>query len=88
MLGKFDEGEKLSIEALENDSTRNIALTNLAAAKLLQGNYKEAKELYLRIKTEFKDALLADLDELAKYGAIPKERESDVKNIKRLLNEQ
>ena len=88
LLGKFDEGEKLSLEALENDSTKYTALTNLAAAMLLQGRYEEAEELYKIIKPTFKDALLDDLDALAKHGVIPKERESDVEKARTLLTEQ
>lgn len=88
LLGKFDEGEKLSLEALENDSTKYTALTNLAAAMLLQGRYEEAEKLYKIIKPTFKDALLDDLDALAKHGVIPKERESDVEKARTLLTEQ
>ena len=55
---------------------------------LLQGRYEEAEELYKIIKPTFKDALLDDLDALAKHGVIPKERESDVEKARTLLTEQ
>ena len=60
---------------------------NLAAALLLQGRYEEAKGIYTDIKGEFKDRLLTDLDDIAAHGAIPKEREDDVRKIRKILSE-
>ena len=87
VLGKFDDGELHSLEALKVDSTRHLAYTNLAAAYLLQGKYQAAEKLYRQYKSEFKDGLLTDLDELAKAGVIPAERKADVEKIKKMLNE-
>lgn len=87
LLGKFEEGEIHSLEALKVDSTQHLAYTNLAAAYLLQGKYQAAEKLYRQYKNEFKEMLLNDLDELAKAGVIPIERIADVENIKKMLNE-
>ena len=87
LLGKFEEGELHSLEALKVDSTRHLAYTNLAAAYLLQGKYQDAEKLYRQYKSEFKEGLLSDLDELAKAGVIPSERMADVEKIKKMLNE-
>ena len=87
VLGKFGEGELHSLEALKVDSTQHLAYTNLAAAYLLQGKYQDAERLYRQYKSEFKDGLLSDLDELAKAGVIPSERMADVEKIKKMLNE-
>ena len=87
VLGKFEEGELHSLEALKVDSTQLLAYTNLAAAYLLQGKYQAAEKLYRQYKSEFKEELLTDLDELAKAGVIPIERIADVEKIKKMLNE-
>ena len=87
LLGKFEEGELHSLEALKVDSTQHLAYTNLAAAYLLQGKYEAAEKLYRQYKNEFKDGLLTDLDELAKAGVIPADRMADVEKIKKMLNE-
>ena len=87
LLGKFEEGELHSLEALKVDSTQHLAYTNLAAAYLLQGKYQDAEKLYRQYKNEFKEGLLSDLDELAKAGVIPSERMADVEKIKKMLNE-
>ena len=87
VLGKFEEGELHSLEALKVDSTQHLAYTNLAAAYLLQGKYQAAEKLYRQYKNEFKEMLLNDLDELAKAGVIPIERIADVEKIKKMLNE-
>ena len=87
LLGKFEEGEHYSLEALKVDSTQHLAYTNLAAAYLLQGKFQAAEKLYRQYKNEFKEGLLTDLDELAKAGVIPAERKADVEKIKKMLNE-
>ena len=87
VLGKFEEGELHSLEALKVDSTQHLAYTNLAAAYLLQGKYQDAEKLYRQYKNEFKEGLLSDLDELAKADVIPSERMADVEKIKKMLNE-
>ena len=87
LLGKFEEGELHSLEALKVDPTQHLAYTNLAAAYLLQGKYQAAENLYRQYKNEFKDGLLTDFDELVKAGIIPVERLADVEKIKKMLNE-
>lgn len=58
LLGKFKEGEECSLEALQVDSTKHIAYTNLAAALLFQGKIEEAEKIYRQYKSEFKDGFL------------------------------
>ena len=87
VLGKFEEGELHSLEALKVDSTQHLAYTNLAAAYLLQGKYEAAEKLYRQYKSELKEGFLSDFDELAKAGVIPAERMADVEKIKKMLNE-
>ena len=87
VLGKFEEGELHSLEALKVDSTQHLAYTNLAAAYLLQGKYQAAEKLYRQYKSELKEGFLSDFDELAKSGVIPAERKADVEKIKKMLNE-
>ena len=87
VLGKFEEGELHSLEALKVDSTQHLAYTNLAAAYLLQGKYQAAEELDRQYKSELKEGFLSDFDELAKAGVIPAERTADVEKIKKLLKE-
>ena len=87
LLGKFEEGEHYSLEALKVDSTQHLAYTNLAAAYLLQGKYQAAEKLYRQYKNEFKEGFLSDFDELAKAGVIPADRKADVEKIKKMLNE-
>ena len=87
VLGKFEEGELYSLEALKVDSTQHLAYTNLAAAYLLQGKYHAAEKLYRQYKNELKEGFLSDFDELAKAGVIPAKRKTDVEKIKKMLNE-
>ena len=87
ILGKFEEGELHSLEALKVDSTQHLAYTNLAAAYLLQGKYEAAEKLYRQYKNELKEGFLSDFDELAKAGVIPAKRKTDVEKIKKMLNE-
>ena len=87
VLGKFEEGEFYSLEALKVDSTQHLAYTNLAAAYLLQGKYEAAEKLYRQYKNELKEGFLSDFDELAKAGVIPAKRKTDVEKIKKMLNE-
>ncbi len=87
VLGKFEEGELYSLEALKVDSTQHLAYTNLAAAYLLQGKYQAAEKLYRQYKNELKEGFLSDFNELAKAGVIPAKRKTDVEKIKKMLNE-
>ena len=87
ILGKFEEGERYSLEALKVDSTQHLAYTNLAAAYLLQGKYQAAEKLYRQYKNEFKESFLSDFEEFAKANVIPTERLADVEKIKKMLNE-
>ncbi len=85
LLGKFQEGERYSLEALEIDSTKRFAYTNLASAMLFLGKTEEAEKLYRQYKGEFKDIMLDDFAEFERLGIIPKERKSDVGRIKMIL---
>ena len=87
LLGKFEEGEKMSLEALKVDSTQHIAYTNLAASLLFQGKIKKAKKLYRQYKNELKDGFLNDFLGLERLHVFPKEYIADVERIKNFLKE-
>ena len=82
---QYAEAETYSREALEVDSTKHIAYSNLAAALLFQGKYLEAEKIYRQYKAELKEGFLSDFDEFSKTGVIPKNREGDVEKIKQIL---
>ena len=82
---QYAEAETYSREALEVDSTKHIAYSNLAAALLFQGKYFEAETIYSQYKSELKEGFLSDFEEFSKTGVIPKNREGDVEKIKQLL---
>lgn len=88
LLGKFQEGEQYSLEAIKVDSTKQFAYTNLAAAMLFQGKTEEAEKLYRQYKGEFKDGMLYDFAEFERLGIIPEKRKSDVERIKKILKEK
>ena len=88
LLGKFSDGEHYSLEALEVDSTKHIAYTNLAAALLFQGKVEEAEKLYRQYKSEIKDEFLADFLEFERLGVIPKERKKNVERIMAMLKNE
>ena len=87
LLGKFNEGEQYSLEAIKVDSAKHIAYTNLAAALLFQGKVEEAENLYRQYKTAFKDGFLDDFAEYERLNVIPEERKKDVERIKAMLKE-
>ena len=82
---QYIEAENYSKEALEVDSTKHVAYSNLAAALLFQGKYQEAEKIYRQYKSELKEGFLSDFEEFSKAGVIPKNREEDVERIKQLL---
>ena len=82
---QYTEAENYSKEALEVDSTKHVAYSNLAAALLFQGKYQEAEKIYRQYKSELKEGFLSDFEEFSKAGVIPKNREEDVEKIKQLL---
>ena len=88
MIGKFDEAEAYSIEAIGIDSTEIFINTNLAAALLLQGKNEEAERIYSLYKADLKESFLDDFRQLDEAGIIPKERKVEVEKIKRMLNEE
>ena len=84
---QYAEAEAYSKEALEVDSTKHIAYSNLASALLFQGKYQEAENIYRQYKSELKEGFFSDFEEFTKAGVIPKNREADVEKIKKILEE-
>ena len=84
---QYTEAEAYSKEALEVDSTKHIAYSNLAVSLLFQGKYQEAEKVYRQYKSELKEGFLSDFEEFTKAGVIPKNREEDVEKIKKILEE-
>ena len=84
---QYTEAEAYSKEALEVDSTKHIAYSNLAVSLLFQGKYQKAEKIYSQYKSELKEGFLSDFEEFAKTGVIPKNREEDVEKIKKILKE-
>lgn len=64
LLGKFDEGEQYSLEALKVDSTKHIAYTKLAAAYLFQGKVEEAEKSTGNLKKSLETRCLTTLQSL------------------------
>ena len=87
LLGKFKEGEQLSLKALKVDSTVHFAYANFAASLLFQGKVKEAEKVYREYKGEFKDEMLSDFAEFERLEIIPEERKAEVDRIKAMLKE-
>ena len=87
LLGKFNEGEQYSLEAIKVDSTLHMAYTNLAAALLFQGKVEKAENLYRLYQAEFKDGFLDDFAEFERLNVIPEDRKKDVERIKAMLKE-
>lgn len=75
------------MEALQIDSTNNIAYTNLATALLFQGKIEDAEKIYRQYKSEFKDSFLSDFAEYERLQVISKEYMADVEKIKAMLQE-
>ena len=84
---QYAEAEAYSKEALEVDSTKHIAYSNLASALLFQGKYQEAENIYRQYKSELKEGFFSDFEEFTKAGVIPKNREADVEKIKKILED-
>ncbi len=86
LMGDFTKAEYCALAGLEIDPNKLFIYSNLAVAKLLNGNYNEAKEIFEYYKTELKSTFLDDLDMYSSLGIIPQEREKDVEKIRILLN--
>lgn len=86
-IGHWEESERFAREALSIDSSYYWFNTNLAASCLFQGKYAEADTIYRQYKNELKESFLQDLDVFEAAGIIPEDRQTDVEEIKKLLNE-
>jgi hypothetical protein len=84
----YSESEQYAREGLAMDSTQHWIATNLAAVLLFQGRYTEAEKIYRQYKSELKEIILDDFNKFAEAGVIPKEFESDIERIKKMLNEE
>lgn len=88
-FGKFIDGEKYALEAIELDSSQIFTshYHSLAYALLFQGKVDEAEKLFRQFKDEYKDTFILVLTEFERLGVIPEERKADVERIKAILNE-
>ena len=88
-FGKFIDGEKYALEAIELDSSQIFTSHYhcLAYALLFQGKVDEAEKLFRQFKDEYKDTFILVLTEFERLGVIPEERKADVERIKARLNE-
>ena len=88
-FGKFIDGEKYALEAIELDSSQIFTSHYhcLAYALLFQGKVDEAENLFRQFKDEYKDTFILVLTEFERLGVIPEERKADVERIKAILNE-
>ena len=88
-FGKFIDGEKYALEAIELDSSQIFTSHYhcLAYALLFQGKVDEAEKLFRQFKDEYKDTFILVLTEFERLGVIPEERKADVERIKAILNE-
>lgn len=87
ITGMYADAEKYALDGLKVNPTYHLTATNLAAALLFQGKYKEAEHIYRQYKDELKDSFLDDFKQFAEAGVIPKKYEADVEKIKKILNE-
>ena len=79
--------EQAAREALTLDPSQHWIYSNLAAALLFQGQYKEAEALYLQYKDELKKSFLGDFDDFESAGIISEAHQAEVERIKQLLNQ-
>ena len=86
-LKKYVEAEQQADGALQKDLSQQWIFSSLAAAKLFQGKYDEAEEIYIHMKSELREVFLRDLNDFDASGVIPVEYADDVKRIKLLLME-
>lgn len=84
---QFEKAEQYAREASGKDSTQHWIVSNLACALLMKGQYNEAETLYRQLKENPNISLLKGIEDFAKTGAVPREREADVERIKQMLNE-
>ncbi|MEM6802813.1 MAG: tetratricopeptide repeat protein [Bacteroidota bacterium] len=89
----FDESELAAQKALSLDSEAEAVVSNLTAALLFQGKYKEALKLYKKWQNQdwpderyvsYRKAFLADLEELEKAGIT----HPDVAKVRELLQKK
>jgi tetratricopeptide (TPR) repeat protein len=81
----FSDSENYAKEALSLNPDNLGPYANLAASLLLQGRFDEAKEIYLKYKSELKDSFLSDFEKFKANNIIPQERLYDGEKIIELL---
>ena len=87
-LGKFEEGEQHSRQALREDPTFQVSYANIAVSLLMQGKTAEAEQLYRQYKNDYRKVFMEHITELEQLGTIPEERKNDVERIKAMLKEE
>ena len=87
-LGKFEEGEQHSRQALREEPTFQVSYANIAVSLLMQGKTAEAEQLYRQYKNDYRKVFMEHITELEQLGTIPEERKNDVERIKAMLKEE
>lgn len=87
MISKFEDAEGYAKEAVSLNPELMFVQTNLALSLLLQGEFDNAKSIYLKYKETLRESFLSDIDLILKRGIAPKERDNDIKKIIKLLND-
>lgn len=86
LTGQFDQAASCAEKGLNCDASKKFIQSNYAAALLLMGNFKQAKNIYSKYKTELRQVFLDDLGLLLSKNLVPVNREKDVKKIIQFLN--
>ncbi len=84
-INQFEEAEKDARFVLKNAPQEHWVATNLAAALLLQGKYKEAETVYCQYKDEKNKEMLEDLKSLEEAGIITDKHKKEVDKIRKML---
>lgn len=86
--GDFHAAKESAELGLKLNPDKKFIWSNLAAADLLLGNFKEAKEIYTTHEAELGHTFVEDLERLKSLNVVPADRTRDVQKILRILKNQ